>query len=185
MDEERRQRFAKLYEEFAAHVQAYAVRRGQRELAPDIVSDVFVVAWRKFDAIPASPLPWLLGVARKVMANQLRGARRRQALFARLVLNEAETGPPVADAGVLGSVLHALASLPERDRETLMLIAWEGLDPREAAAVLGCSSTAFRVRLHRARAKFKRALDATELGRQPAPPSSDTVLPVNHSIGDV
>ena len=47
----------------------------------------------------------------------------------------------------------ALRVLTEREREALLLVAWDGLSPRDAAVVAGCSSSAFRVRLHRARGR--------------------------------
>ena len=52
----------------------------------------------------------------------------------------------------------ALASLRERDREALMLVAWDGLDHRTAATVMGCSTGSLTVRLHRARRRLARAL---------------------------
>jgi RNA polymerase sigma-70 factor (ECF subfamily) len=60
-------------------------------------------------------------------------------------------------------VLAALATLGERDREVLLLHAWDGLDNAEAATVLGCSANAFAVRLHRARRRFADALDTAEV----------------------
>jgi RNA polymerase sigma-70 factor (ECF subfamily) len=153
---ERRRRFEQLYGEFAPDVQAYALRRVERALVADIVADVFVVAWRRFDELPSAPLPWLLGVARKTVSNHLRSARRRTALVERL--RAAASGSTV-DPSHTEPVWNALASLGDRDREALMLVAWEGLSRAEAAAVLGCSTAAFRVRLHRARARLGRALD--------------------------
>jgi RNA polymerase sigma-70 factor (ECF subfamily) len=58
-----------------------------------------------------------------------------------------------------GAVVAALASLGQAERELLMLIAWEGLTPAEAAVALGCSANACRIRLHRARRKLEHALD--------------------------
>ena len=49
---------------------------------------------------------------------------------------------------------HGLRVLPEKDREALLLIAWDDLTPALAAASLGISSVAFRVRLHRARRRL-------------------------------
>ena len=66
------------------------------------------------------------------------------------------TGDPVLAA--------ALASLGERDREALLLIAWEELSVSEAAVAVGCSRGAFAVRLHRARRRLSLAL-AHEAGR--------------------
>ncbi|RFU38840.1 sigma-70 family RNA polymerase sigma factor, partial [Actinomadura logoneensis] len=60
--------------------------------------------------------------------------------------------------GASGRVAAALRSLPEADRELLTLVGWEGLGHAELATVLGCSRNAVRVRLHRARRRFARAL---------------------------
>jgi RNA polymerase sigma-70 factor, ECF subfamily len=59
-------------------------------------------------------------------------------------------------------VLEALAMLSERERELLILIAWEGLTPGEAAVAVGSSAVATRVRLHRARTRLAAALSTLE-----------------------
>jgi RNA polymerase sigma-70 factor (ECF subfamily) len=110
--------------------------------------------------MPDDARPWLLGCARRVLANQRRGARRRQALLDRLTQSAAATNAlPTFSDGVLA---QALAKLSEPDRELLMLIAWEGLDPAQAAVVLGCSRGALGVRLHRARRRLAGAIARLE-----------------------
>lgn len=170
-DQERRLRFERLYEELAPDVQAYVLRRVEQELADDVVADVFVVAWRRLDDLPSAPLPWLLGVARKTVSNHLRSARRRSALLERL---HAVERPSNVDASHIEPVLAALASLGERDREALRLVAWEGLSREEAASVVGCSTGTFRVRFHRARVRLGRALDAAAEASSPSPAMKST-----------
>jgi RNA polymerase sigma-70 factor, ECF subfamily len=160
----RRSRFERLYGEFAPDVQAYVLRRVGPDAVGDVVADVFLVAWRRLDDLPTSPRPWLLGVARKTVANHVRSARRRTALVDRL---RATASGSTVDTARAESVWMAVASLGERDREALTLVAWDGLSREEAAAVLGCSSAAFRVRLHRARARLSRALDRSAAGSNP------------------
>lgn len=158
-------RFEKLYARYFGDVLAYALRRAPRPVAQDVVAETFLVAWRRLDDVPASPLPWLLGTARRTLANQRRASRRQRALVGRLAgeprLESADEldGPPI---------LAALACLSKRDRETLMLAAWEELDSREASEVLGCSPTAYRLRLHRARRKLERTLGELEARDMPA-----------------
>jgi RNA polymerase sigma-70 factor (ECF subfamily) len=53
-----------------------------------------------------------------------------------------------------------LARLSDRDREAILLVAWEELDTASAAAVLGCSRAAFAVLLHRARRRLATAMAA-------------------------
>jgi RNA polymerase sigma-70 factor (ECF subfamily) len=60
-------------------------------------------------------------------------------------------------------VIRALAQLPDRDRELLMLVAWEGLEPAQLARVLGVSRGTANVRLHRARRRLAAALAADHL----------------------
>jgi DNA-directed RNA polymerase specialized sigma24 family protein len=57
-------------------------------------------------------------------------------------------------------VIEALSCLSELDQEALLLSAWDGLNSKEAAQVLGCTPVAFRLRLHRARRRFERVLAA-------------------------
>src|SRR5205823_10175575 len=77
---DRRRRLEQLFDEHAAAVRAYALRRIDSVSAEDTVSEVFVVACRRIDEVPSDSLPWLLACARRVLANQHRGARRRLAL---------------------------------------------------------------------------------------------------------
>jgi RNA polymerase sigma-70 factor (ECF subfamily) len=147
---------------FEAHwrsVLAYARRRASYATADEVLSDVFMAAWRRLDDIPADALPWLLACARGSLANHRRAQRRRLRLVARL-------RPTVSDEPPIrlrdGRLTDALARLGARDREALLLAAWEGLTAEQAAAVLGCSAQAFRVRLHRARKRLAQALEPVE-----------------------
>jgi RNA polymerase sigma factor (sigma-70 family) len=153
--DERRARFERIWHECAPAVASYALRRTMPEAVEDAVAETFLVAWRRLDDVPAEPLPWLYGVARRTLANQRRGQARRAALTARLEL-ELPTLPPQSGDG---RVLEALGALGARDRELLMLVAWEGLSPAEAAVALGSSAVACRVRLHRARTRLAALLD--------------------------
>ena len=153
-----------LWHDWHRHVLAYALRRADAVTAEDVVAETFAIAWRRLEDVPDPPLPWLLGVARRVLANLRRGESRRRALVERL---RAEPAPAPADAD--GRALAALATLRERDREALLLHAWEGLDHAGAGTVMGCSAATFAVRLHRARERFARAL--AELDRASATPT--------------
>jgi RNA polymerase sigma-70 factor, ECF subfamily len=164
----RSRRFEVCFETHTADVLRYCLRRlPDRRAAEDVTAETFLVAWRRLDVMPANELPWLLTIARNVILNERRSGRRRQRLMVR-VAAEAAVEAVEADPGARLStdrdsagtpVRAALAQLPERDREVLMLTAWDGLDQRGAAAVLGCSEGAFKVRLHRARRRLSRALE--------------------------
>jgi RNA polymerase sigma-70 factor, ECF subfamily len=159
----RRDRFEATYRTHHGAVRAYLLRRAEPELAQDALSETFLAAWRRFDELPPDPLPWLLATARRTLANQRRSSRRLAGLRERIAGSETravqDRSDEIADAEL---VCRALAELPERDRELLMLVAWEGLDPARAALATGCSRAAFAVRLHRARQRLDRALYALE-----------------------
>jgi RNA polymerase sigma-70 factor (ECF subfamily) len=150
------ERFAHVFDEHFRAVSAYTLRRTTPAEADDVVAETFLVAWRRLDALPPDPKPWLLGVARRVLANHRRSAGRRMALAERVAAEP--VCPP--SAGSTPPVLRALSRLSERDREALLLVAWEGLSADEAAVALGCTAAAFKVRVHRARRRLR-----TELGR--------------------
>ncbi len=59
-----------------------------------------------------------------------------------------------ADPAERAALIEAFRQLRLEDREVLLLVGWDGLGPDQAAAVLGCSKSAFTARLHRARRRF-------------------------------
>ena len=149
-----------LYERHAAAVHGYALRRSDRETADEVLAQVFMVAWRRRSVVPEDALPWLYGVARRVLADQRRGAARRSRLGERLrgEAIEASPGPMLADDG-LSAAMHRLS---EADREALLLRYWEELEPVQIARAMGCSRATMGVRLHRARTRLRRELEAAD-----------------------
>jgi RNA polymerase sigma factor (sigma-70 family) len=156
-------RFSRLYREHGRAILAYALRRARdHEDAADVVAETFLVAWRRLDEAPIGDGErlWLYGVARLVLSNLHRSERRRTRLGARLA--EALASEPVAPpepSGEAAEALRAIAGLGDEDRELLLLVAWEGLSPGEAARVLGITPLAARSRLHRARRRLRKLLD--------------------------
>jgi len=143
-------------------VLAYARRRAPEETAKEVANAAFTVLWRRVGEPLDDPLPWLLAVARRELANQRRSEARRHRLGVR-VRTATPTEPDAADRAVdQAEARAALARLRDDDREVLMLVAWEGLDPARAAAVLGITPAAFAVRLHRARRRLEAHLTSSE-----------------------
>lgn len=162
------ERFTQLCAEYQHRILGYALRRtNDADDAADVVAEVFLVAWRRLREIPmGDEVPWLYGTARRVLANHHRGQRRRRDLAMRLrgvlpgVVSTAGSSGTASDVSSddLEAVSAAFSDLRERDRELLTLIGWEDLSRDQVADVLGCSRAALRVRLHRARERFARAL---------------------------
>lgn len=165
----REERFRSLHAETYADLMRFVERRVPATEAEDVVSTVFLTAWRRLDELPDDARPWLFAVARKTMANQLRGWLRRQALDVRLVsLESRETSDDSVSAAVRIDLERAWRVLRPADREVLALVAFDGLTAEQAATVLGCRRSTFAMRLGRARQRLRAALETTE----PAPSSS-------------
>jgi RNA polymerase sigma-70 factor (ECF subfamily) len=175
------ERFQALYAQEHGRVYAYAVSRAGRQLADEVVNEVFLIAWRRLADVPAPPLPWLLAVARNVVIGQFRASARQQSLAAELrswvTQAELAAGDIAEEVAERISVLAALARLPDADRELLTLVAWHGLAPGEAAQVVGCSKAAYFVRLHRARRRLERAMAGPPEAGAPAQPGRSAVAP--------
>jgi RNA polymerase sigma-70 factor (ECF subfamily) len=168
----REARFERLYREHAHAVLAYALRRTSLDRADDVAAETFLIAWRRLDdVVDGEGLPWLYAIAWRVLSTQRRWGHRQEALAARLAFERRDEAW-VDDDGRGRAVVRALAELDEDDREVLMLVAWEGLSSREAAGVLGCSPTACRIRLHRARRRLRVRLAA----REEVVPTSDRLI---------
>ena len=170
--EERRRRFEDVYWANSAAILGYVLRRtASPHDAADVIAETFLTAWRRLDAVPPGDGArlWLYGVARRVLANHRRGERRRTAANDRLRAQLTAGYEPPLYTGELAEVAAAFRTLPEPDRELLALVAWEGLDPGQVAAVLGCSRNAARIRLHRARRRLASAIARRRPVSQPAP----------------
>jgi RNA polymerase sigma-70 factor, ECF subfamily len=149
-------RVESLWLQHAGRVRAYLHHQTDHATADDLVQEVFVVALRRLDDVPDPAVGWLLGTARFVLANHRRQTRRQRSLVDRAA---AEPPAPHDDTTAELAARRAelddlLTGLSARDREVLMLSAWYDLDTTEAARALGVSPNAYRVRLHRARARL-------------------------------
>lgn len=158
-------RFEVIYEAHGPAVLSYCARRIDGSDPADACAETFLVAWRRIDDVPEAPstLPYLYGVARLVVANQRRGARRRSRLDAMLVA--LGVAPPVDPAVVSAAqtvddlrVAAAVRALPGLDREIVMLWAWEDLSRHEIATIVGMSAAAVDQRIHRAYGRLARSL---------------------------
>lgn len=138
---------------------AYFLRRVRpQEDAADCLSETLVVLWRRRADLPADPdaqRAWTFGIARGVLANQRRGRTRRTQLADRL---RGEVAVQVRNTAEPSDLHEALDALPERDRELVALIVWDGFGVAEAGGLLGLKADAARARYSRARKRLRETL---------------------------
>lgn len=157
------ERFTALWDAYAGRVFAYACRHVDHHTAREVVSETFLVAWRRLSDVPDPALPWLLVVARNTMNNSRRTVRRHDALAAEMArVEQMAASAPATEVTVSdrAEALEVLATLTPAEREALLLTAWDGLNATEAARVAGCSVPAMHVRLFRARRRLRTGLPA-------------------------
>lgn len=153
-----------IYRAHAPAVHAYCLRRTSSEDAKDALADVFVVAWRRFDDLPEDDdvLPWLYVVARNVLKDRQRSRRRQARLTAKVAsqVSLAVDGPEpqVVRSSEHEAVLRALERLPDRDREAIRLVEWEGVSRDQVAEMMFVSRSAIDKRISRAYKKMARTL---------------------------
>ncbi len=134
-------------------------RLDDREDAADAVADTLLVLWKKRRAVPQEPEDtrrYAFGIARNVLSSWRRGGRRRNALADRLRATvQDET---VTDASPDIDLRAALRRLSEKDRELVLLVAWDGFTVADAGRIIGVSPDAARARYARARTKLREML---------------------------
>ncbi len=162
----REERFSALAHEHSSSLLRYLRRRHDGSgatSADDVLAEVLLVAWRKFDDIPAGlEGPWLINVAQRCLANDRRKQGRRKELIVRL--RPRGDSPSAEDEALaVGAMRSGLAALKAQEREALLLSAWEGLGPQELGIALGVSENAAAIRLSKAKAKLQTQLDAKKV----------------------
>jgi RNA polymerase sigma-70 factor (ECF subfamily) len=168
--------FRSLFDGYFDAITRYCLRRLPQDMAHDAAANVFVVAWRKIDQMPAGDqaLPWLYGVARNEVRSIRRSIRRSLALRAKLngQPRYADPGPEavVVRNAEQAEVVRAFATLRPQDQEVLRLQAYEGLAIDQIATVLGCTPAAAKKRCSRAMRRLREAADTPGRRRMPIPP---------------
>lgn len=160
----RERRFRDLYDRHHRAVLAYFLRRTDHDSAYECTEDVYLTAWRRLDDIPDGDVArrWLYGVSRRVLANHRRSTARRNRLITRLFGLRPDS-PPEPEPQVIRriedeAVLTAIGTLSLRDQEVLRLAYWDDLPHAQIAEILGCSTNAVDVRLHRAVRRLEKGL---------------------------
>lgn len=156
--------FGLLFDRHARLIYNYCfLRIGDRETAADLLSIVFLEAWRRREKeLPADKvLPWLYGIATNVVRHQRRSERRYAAALTRLPKAESE---PDFSGGIDETLDHErrahrlfplLQELPKREQDVLVLCDGMELSYEQAALALGVPIGTVRSRLSRARVRLR------------------------------
>jgi RNA polymerase sigma factor (sigma-70 family) len=168
--------FGGLFDRHGRAVYRYVRRRVGDDLASDVTAEAFTRAFRdrgRFDGRSGSALPWLLGIATNIVRMNARSEERRLRAYARFAANGQSSLSLVdidarLDAQALGPVLaEALAAMPSRQRDVLLLHAWGELSPAEIATALRVAPGTIRSDLHRARRFVEARLPAQNARVEP------------------
>ena len=150
-----------LFRRHAVPIYNYCFRRlGDWGAAEDMVSIVFLEAWRKRDTVirPGKVLPWLYGVATNASRNRRRSERRYASALRRLPAERPtpdlsdDAGARIDDEQQMRSLLAQISRLSRGEQDVLALCAWSELSYGDAASALGIPVGTVRSRLSRARA---------------------------------
>lgn len=166
--DESRLLFELIYQRHVLAVLAYCVRRIGFDVAADACSETFLVVWRRLDQIPTEPdtLPYLYGVASKVVANQNRSTGRKKRLERKIAGLGIPTAPDpaavVARRDRENEVIDAVRRLNPKDREIVMLYAWEEVNRETIANMMGMSRSAIDQRIHRSYKRLAQTLKNSE-----------------------
>ncbi|GII79562.1 DNA-directed RNA polymerase sigma-70 factor [Sphaerisporangium rufum] len=162
--------FAVLFDRYADEMYRYAARRLGAEPAEDLVAELFLVAFRgrgRYVAARADARPWLYGIATNLVSQHRRAERRRVRLMARVPADpppefDERSADRVTAEQLQPRLAQVLARLSAGERDLLLLVAWAELSYEDAAAALGVPVGTVRSRLHRVRAKVRRAFGGTD-----------------------
>ncbi|WP_153536397.1 RNA polymerase sigma factor [Actinomadura macrotermitis] len=159
--------FAVLFDRYSGMLYRYVSRRLGPEVAEDLVGETFLVAFskrRRYDLEHADARPWLFGIVTRLVARHHRGEAARYRALRRSPVEERVECPADEVAALVTAsasrplLAEALAALPRRDRDVLLLVAWGDLSYAEVAQALGIPVGTVRSRLNRARRKVRAAL---------------------------
>ncbi len=157
--------FRRVYEACYPDVTALVRRRVHANDVEDVVSEVFTVVWRRWEAVPKGDeaLPWIYAVARRVISEHYRAGSRRQRLLERVedFTRTAPRADPSLETVTDDRVRSVLEQMRPADREILRLSAWEDLSVAEIAEVIGKPARVVSVRLFRARQRFQAVWNET------------------------
>lgn len=177
--------FAAIFDRHAASLHRFLARRVEPADADGLLGEVFRIAFERrgsFDPARRSARPWLYGIATNLIARHRRSEARRLRAMASLASRRIDGDQDVVDDRAaetvdadesLSMLVDAIDELPDAERHTLLLYAWEELSYEDIAAALDVPVGTVRSRLNRARRRLRAARSACERAPRPIPARPD------------
>ena len=152
----------RVWEEFHAPLQLFIRRRiSDEEIAEDVLQDVFLKIHQHMDALEdvRKLESWIYQITRNAIIDAYRSRRQEATLEAAEALDLPEELPDDDIVSVLLPGVRAMVrSLPELDRQALVLTEYQGLTQKELSERLGLSFSGAKSRVQRAREKLRQVL---------------------------
>lgn len=142
---------------------AWSLLRNKSD-ADDLVQDCLVRALDNMDSLRAGSdmRPWLFAIMHNIFASRWRRIRNRARLLAEQAEPEAIIAAPQQASAEMRDVLRGLDTLPEEQREIILLVAVEGFQYEEVASMLGIPIGTVMSRLSRARDRLSQFVQGQE-----------------------
>jgi len=158
--------FGELYDRWARLIRATCFdTTHDLDAAEELAQEVFLRALQKLGGLrnPQRFAPWLVGIARRVCREWLRGAVRDRKRSDRHPDSLPSTTRDDAPDERLTFLRNAFAALPQRERLSLQAFYLQGLDASQARAAVGLSKSTFYRVLASARGRLRRTLTRQEV----------------------
>lgn len=148
-------------------LRAFAVSLSRNpSVADDLVQETVLKAWAKLDTFePGTNMrAWLFTILRNTFYSEGRKSQREVADVDGAYAARLSQKPDHDGRLALRDFAVAFATLPDDQREVLILIGASGLSYEEAARICGCAVGTIKSRLNRGRARLAELLEPTQDG---------------------
>ena len=161
--------FGEIFDRHANTLLRFLVRRCEREVGEGLLGELFRIAFehrQTFDLARESARPWLYGIASNLLLKHRRSEARRMKATVRFMAQgeTSQLGDEIAVhdlhlRNLLPRVADAIDALPDAERQTLLLFAWEELSYQDIAVALEVPVGTVRSRLNRARGRLRELIE--------------------------
>ncbi len=185
---EKQQRFLALFEPVQPSLERFALAvTGEREKGRDVVAETVLIAYERFDSLrsPEAFLSFLFTIATRVHRREVKMERRMERVDDERLKSLLDPGLPPDAAADITAVHAALARLPEKQREAVVLFEIMGVPMKEIREIQGGTLTSVKVRIFRGRKRLAELLGVDDVKRSEQPAAKRReARPDDSAVGD-